>query len=167
MDALPGLALLVSAAYPIYVAWGILNTMSEESTTPDLVELARRSLEAANHRDFDAMLSFWSPDPVWDVSPMGLGVYEGPAAIRGFFEDWIGAYEEWEIEPEEILDLGNGVVLAVLLQSARPAGSDGHVRLRYAAVSLWIEGLVERTTNYLDIDEARAAAERLAESRGR
>ena len=64
--------------------------MPEESTTPDLVELARRSLEAANHRDFAAMMSFWGHDPVWDLSPMGLGVYEGPLAIRGFFEDWIG-----------------------------------------------------------------------------
>jgi len=36
------------------------------------------------------------------------------AAIRGFLEDWLGAYEEYEIEAEEILDLGNGVVLFVI-----------------------------------------------------
>lgn len=139
--------------------------MTEESTTPDLVELTRRSLDAAKHRDFDAMLSFWGSDPVWDVSPMGLGIYEGAVAIRGFFEDWIGAYEEWDIEPEEVLDLGNGVVLAVFLQNARPVGSNGRVRLRYAAVSVWREGVTVRTTNYSDIDETRAAAERLAETR--
>jgi hypothetical protein len=33
-------------------------------------------------------------------------------------------------------------------------------------VVTWIDGLIERTTNYFDIDEARAAAERLAEERG-
>jgi hypothetical protein len=54
----------------------------------------------------------------------------------------------------------------VFLQNARPAGSNGHVRLRYAAVSVWREGVIVRTTNYSDIDEARAAAERLAETRG-
>jgi hypothetical protein len=33
-------------------------------------------------------------------------------AIRGFWEDWLGAYEEYEMTPEEILDLGTGVVLS-------------------------------------------------------
>ena len=42
----------------------------------------------------------------------------------------------------------------------------GDVRLRYAAVTAWVEGAVARDTNYTDIDEARAAAERLAQSRG-
>jgi hypothetical protein len=40
------------------------------------------------------------------------------------------------------------------------------VRLRYAAVAVWGAGMVERVTNYSDIEAARAAAERLAESRG-
>jgi hypothetical protein len=34
--------------------------MSKESTTPDVVELTRRSLEAANRRDVDAILSFFA-----------------------------------------------------------------------------------------------------------
>jgi hypothetical protein len=33
-------------------------------------------------------------------------------------------------------------------------------------VALTVEGLIERVTAYGDIDEARAAAERLAEERG-
>ncbi len=36
----------------------------------------------------------------------------------------------------------------------------------YAAVSVWADGLAMRVTNHTDIDEARAAAERLAEERG-
>ncbi len=40
---------------------------------------------------------------------MGLGVYEGVAAIRGFFEDWIGSYDEIELGGEELLDLGSGI----------------------------------------------------------
>jgi hypothetical protein len=97
---------------------------------------------------------------------MGLGMYEGLPAIRDFWEDWVGAYEEWGAEPEEILDLGSGVTLAVVIQKGRPAGSSGDVHLRYAAVAVWVDGLIVRITNYGEIDEARAAAERLAESRG-
>jgi ketosteroid isomerase-like protein len=139
--------------------------MSEESTTPDLVGLTRRNFEAANRRDFDAALSFYAPDAVWDTSPMGLGTHEGLATIRGFFEDWIDAYDEFEVEPEEILDLGNGVVFVVICQHARLVGSTGHVQQREAWVSLWADGAFLRTTTYPNIDEARAAAERLAESR--
>ena len=40
------------------------------------------------------------------------------------------------------------------------------VQLRYAAVNVWEDGRIERITNYSDIDEGRAVAERLAEERG-
>jgi hypothetical protein len=82
--------------------------MSEESTTPDLVELMRRACEAGNRHDWDVM-SLWGPAPVL-VAEDGF-TFEGRATICGFFEDWVGAYEEFEIEAEEILDLGNGVTL--------------------------------------------------------
>jgi ketosteroid isomerase-like protein len=139
--------------------------MPEESTTPDLVDLTHRSFELGTRRDFDALVGLWHPDYVWDLSPMGLGVYEGRAAIRAFFEDWLASYDEFEAELEEIHELGNGVVLAVVSQNARPVGSSGHVHFRYAAVGVWDAGLVVLTTNYFDIDAARAAAERLAEER--
>jgi ketosteroid isomerase-like protein len=100
------------------------------------------------------------------MSPIGLGVCEGLAAIRGFWEDWAATYEEWKAEPEEIFDLGGGVTLAVVIQKGRFAGSSGDVRTRYASVAVWAQGLIASTTNYGDPDDARAAAERLAESRG-
>jgi ketosteroid isomerase-like protein len=140
--------------------------MPEESTTPDLVELQKRLTEVANRRDLDSILAFYAPDGVWDMSPMGMGVFEGQAAARGFLEDWFASYEEYEFEAEEILDLGNGVGFRVLIQKGRPVGSSGEVELRYAAVAVWEDGKIVRMTNYNDLDEARAAAERLAQERG-
>jgi hypothetical protein len=140
--------------------------MSEESTAPDLLERTRRAYQYASDRNWDALLSFYGPGSVWDMSPMGLGTYKGPAATRGFFEEWTGSYEEYEIEPEEILDLGSGVIFSVVRQSARLAGSTGYVSLHYAGVFVWKEGVVARLTNYGDIDEARTAAQQLAQSRG-
>jgi ketosteroid isomerase-like protein len=140
--------------------------MSEESTTPDLVELVRGAVAAANSRDFDAMVSLYALDAVWDMSRIGLGVHEGRAAIRRFFEDWFDTFEKWAMETETILDLGNGVVYTVNDQQARLAGSSGAVRMRDAWVCDVVEGEVVRLTVYPDIDEARAAAERLAEERG-
>ena len=63
---------------------------------------------------------------------------------------------------DEVRDLGNGVTFGLLLMRGRPARSSGLVELRYAGVSAWTDGLIEQVTTYLDMDEARAAAERLA-----
>jgi ketosteroid isomerase-like protein len=139
--------------------------MSEESTTPDLVELTRRQFEAVNRRDLDAVMSLCPPDGVYDTAH-GLGTFEGPVAIRGFLEEWWGAFEELRFELEEVMDLGNGVVFAVVCQDARPAGSAGYVRAREAYVFEWVEGMCARVMTYGAIDEGRAAAQRLAESRG-
>ena len=140
----------------------------EESATPDLMELGRRANEAANRRDFGASVSFFGPDAVWDLSLVGLGTYEGIAAIRGFFEDWIGTYEEYEVSEEEMVELGGGVTFVVQRQRARPRGSSAEVTLRYGQVNVWDDGLVVRSTLYpeADIIEARAAAQRLAQERG-
>jgi ketosteroid isomerase-like protein len=142
--------------------------MSEESTTPDLLELGRRSNEAANRFDFDASLSVFEADVVWDLSPIGLGTYEGIAAIRGLFEDWIGTYEEYEVSEEESVELGGGVTFLVQRPRARLKGSSGDVTVRYGQVNVWDDGLLVRSTFYLeaDIDEARATAARLAQERG-
>jgi ketosteroid isomerase-like protein len=139
--------------------------MSEQSTTPDLVELTRALLEVANRHDLDAMLSFYAPNAIWESPPLGAS-FKGVDAIRGFYEDWLSAYEELEFELEEILDLGHGVIFAVARQSARPVGSIGRVRARPVFISERAEGMVVRVTVYYDIDEARASAERLAELRG-
>ena len=139
--------------------------MSEESTTPDLVELTRHLYDAANSGDFDAMTSFFAPDAAW-VTDEGIGTFEGVAAIRRFVEDWQGSYEQYEAEVKEVLDLGRGVTFAVSVQKGRLVGSSRDVQIRFAAVYTWAGGMIVRMTSYSEIDKARAAAERLAEERG-
>jgi ketosteroid isomerase-like protein len=139
--------------------------MSEELTTPSLVELTRQVFEAGNRSELDLVVSFYDLNASFDVSPMGLGTFRGRAAIRAFLEDWFSAYERYHVEVEEIVELASGVTLSIVAQKGRLAGSDGVVDLRYAAVAVWRAGRVVLTTNYADIDEARAAAQRLAEVR--
>jgi len=136
--------------------------MSQENA----VELTRRQFDAVNRRDLDAVMSRFPPDGVYDTSPDGLIVYEGPAAIRAFIDEWWGAFEELELEPEEILDLDHGIVFALVRQTARPANSTGRIQRREVYVLEWVGDMIGRTTVYTDIDEGRAAAERLAAERG-
>ena len=139
--------------------------MSAESTTPELAELMRQAFDAGNRHDLDALMRFFSADAVVDMSDMALGTFEGPAAIRGFLEDWWGTWGDHLVEAEEMVDLGHGVVFTHTREAGRLMGSDGQVEQHRGWVFVWVDGMVERFTAYLDPDEARAAAERLAASR--
>ncbi len=138
--------------------------MTEESTTPDPVELIRSAFEAANRRDVDVVASAFAEDATFDGRALG-DRFEGRAAIRSFIEGWFDTYEGLEYGLEEVRDLGNGVVFAVVVQDGRPAASAGHVRQREGWVFVWVRGLVARLT-VLEVDEARAVAERLAQEQG-
>ena len=135
--------------------------MSKESTTPDLVELVRMQVEALDRGDLDGVMSSVAEDAVLDGR---TDTIEGRAAIRGFLDEWFGAYEELDFELEEITQLGGGVVCAAVIQIGRLVGSDGHIRQREGWVYVCVGGLIARLTTS-EVDEARAAAERLAEER--
>jgi ketosteroid isomerase-like protein len=96
----------------------------------------------------------------------GIGTFEGAAAIRGFYEDAASSLDDFHVQTEEIIELGNGVTFAVVLITGHPFGSSGEVQMRFGSVASWTEAVIERQTGDMDIDEARAAAERLAEERG-
>ena len=50
---------------------------------------------AFSRGDFlDAQMSVYVPDAVLDMSARGLGVFEGLAAIRGFWEDYYRSFED-------------------------------------------------------------------------
>ena len=140
--------------------------MSEESTTPDLVEHVRVIFAATPRRDWDIILAFYAPDAVWESAAMGIGRFEGHTAIRGVWEDFTGVYEDLQVDLDEGRDLGNGIVLAVFTMRGRFVGSDGEVRERGAWVYEWVDDRIVRVLDYRDPDEGRAAAERLAEERG-
>jgi ketosteroid isomerase-like protein len=141
--------------------------MSRESTTPDLVALTRTFYERM-HRDWDldALAGFFAPDAVWDLSGVGLVNCEGWAAIRVFLEEWWSNWEDHDHKIEEILDLGHGGVFVAHWEDGRPIGTWGRVQARRGNLFEWAQGKIVQITSYTDINEARAAAERLAGSRG-
>jgi ketosteroid isomerase-like protein len=139
--------------------------MPEKSATPNLVERWRQAAGAASRGDLDAAMDIFASEAVWEVLPLGIS-HKGAPAIRSFLEDWLGSYENYEDNHEEGLDLGHGVLFVVSRPDAGPRGSRGRVQERWSFTVLWVAGMVMRVTGRTDIDEARAAAKRLAESRG-
>jgi ketosteroid isomerase-like protein len=137
--------------------------MSEESTTPDLVEKVRAILEAADRAEFDRILAFYADDAVWVMATQS---FKGVDAIRSHWEEWYENYADVRFGPPKIVDVGNGVVLAVVRHGGRPGGGVAELSQEVAFVYEWSDGLIVRVTASFDIDEARAAAERLAQERG-
>jgi ketosteroid isomerase-like protein len=137
------------------------------SETPDPLEVARRLAEAYNRRDVDSIVSMYSADAVWDMSELGAGVLHGHDAIRRFLEGWLGSYDEFDFALEEADELGNGVAWAVVRPRGRPRGGNRFDEFRYGNCAVSEDGLIVRMVFSIDIDEGRAAAERLAQERGR
>jgi ketosteroid isomerase-like protein len=135
--------------------------MSEEPTTSDPVELVRRQFAALARGDLDGVMSTVAEDGILDGR---ADLIEGRAAIRDFIAEWSEAYDELAYELEEVSHLGGGVVFAVVVQDGRLVGSDGHIRQREGWVYVCEGGSIARLTTS-EVDEARAAAERLAEER--
>jgi hypothetical protein len=104
------------------------------------------------------------PDAVWISPELGL-VFEGVEAIRGFWEDWYGGYEDFHVGPPDIYDVGNGVVMAVIRQGGRLGTGSGNLSEDLALIYEWSNGLVVRVTMTRG-EAGRSAAKRLAEERG-
>ena len=138
---------------------------SEESTTPDRVAVVTRLFEAADRGDWGAVVAPYAADVIWE-SEDGITSAKGAQAVRAFWEGWAGTFEDFGIEVESVVDLGGGVVYAVYRQKGRMAGSSALVTASGVLVYEWQDGTIVRVFACADGDEARAAAERLAEERG-
>jgi len=140
--------------------------MTEQPTTPDLAEI-RRWAEADSYEEFAAFIErYYAADAVWDMGDVGLGPFGGLAAILVFLKEYWSMWEEHHHYLEDTVYLGHGVGYAVIREDGRMKGSDAPVEARNAWVSIWDHGKVVRNTLYTDVDQARAAAERLAQERG-
>jgi ketosteroid isomerase-like protein len=135
--------------------------MPEESMT-DPVELVRHLLDAASSTDGYVFVRFFVPDAVFQT---GVGRFEGRDAIRDYVQDFNSSYDEQSFAPDEVHALGNGVAWFSAVATGRLRGTSADVHLRFAVVITHAGGVVSQWTDYVSIDEARAAAERLARQR--
>jgi len=110
------------------------------------------------------VVSSYAPDVLWE-SEDGITSADGGAAVRGLWEEWSGTFEDFMIDVESVVDLGNGVVYAVYREQGRIAGGNALLVQHGALVYEWANGMITRVMARADTDEARAAAQRLAESR--
>ena len=97
--------------------------------------------------------SITTDDFVWDMSNFQgwpeQPLYKGAEGARRFLEEWSGAWDDWELELEELHDAGDRVV-AVMHQRGRSRQGGLEVDMRFAQVWTVRDGLRSRMEMYDD-----------------
>jgi ketosteroid isomerase-like protein len=124
--------------------------MSDEN-----VGIVRRAYEAFAVGDLAEVLRTFSPDVVSYTAPPlpDAAEYHGHDGVLKWMTNWIEAFDDFVMEAEEYIDLGDRVVAGVR-QSATGAGSGVPVENRFWLLHVLRDGRVFR----IGIYATRAAA---------
>jgi ketosteroid isomerase-like protein len=129
--------------------------MSQEN-----VETARRLYEVWEDRDYAAREHMVHSNLVVDVSRniFNPGIHHGVDGFRKLVEETDEMWDEFKVEPQEFIDLGDTVVVASLV-SGKGRGSGVEVEMPLFAVIEFRDGKVARLIGGLrDRAEALEAA---------
>jgi ketosteroid isomerase-like protein len=101
------------------------------------------------------------PDFVWDTTTFRGGLAGatcvGVDEANKWLADWLGAFEAWSIDVEEVFDAGDQVV-TVVRQHGEAKHHGPPVEMRFAQVWTFRDGLIVRMDMYADREEALEAA---------
>ena len=124
------------------------------------VERVREGYEAFNRGDLDVAVGDMDPDIEWHVMgdlPEGE-TYRGHEGVRRFWETWQEAFEDFHVEPEELIDAGDKVVVVIKV-SGRGRGSGAQVETpSFPQVWTLRDGRPVRVEMYRSRSEALRAA---------
>jgi ketosteroid isomerase-like protein len=94
--------------------------MSQEN-----IDLVKRSIAAYNRPDFEALREVTHADAQLDWSEsrgLEAGIYQGITEVLGFYENFLGTFEEVDLEPDRFIESGDSVVVP---NTAHIRGRDG------------------------------------------
>ena len=127
--------------------------MSEEN-----VEIVRRSFDAFIRGDYDEAMSMLDPEIEYELTHFPDGkVYYGHDGVREAFRMWMGAWDDYRQELDELVDAGESEVIAVVRESGRGKGSG--IEMERPTVGLWTlrDGKAVRV-RFFDSKEAALAS---------
>jgi len=122
------------------------------------VETVRAMYDAFNGRDPDAALSHFHPDVVIDATHRVDGrIGHGREELIAIVSEWLGAWDEWHEEIEEMRAMGERV-LVLSTQRGLGKGSGIAWENRFAMLFEVADDRITRWTVYDDVGEALSAA---------
>lgn len=97
------------------------------------VEVVRSMYEAFHGGDGERALAYYDPEVVVDATiRVDGGTGHGREELAAIIGSWVGSFEEWNEEIEEIRDLGGGRVYVLATQRGRGAGAGIELEHRYS-----------------------------------
>lgn len=117
--------------------------------------------EDVRQRLSDATLSeYFDPGVEWlpaAQSPLAAGTYRGYEGVRGFWAEFLSAWDEYEIEPVEFVDRGDQVAV-VMRMKVRTHGM--LIDQLWSSLSTLRDGKVVRVQGFNNRDGALDAAKK-------
>ena len=130
--------------------------MSEEN-----VERLRDAYAAWNRGDSEAFLPDLHPQVEFHQAAgfPGMGVYRGPKAVSSAFKDLVEAFADFKAEPEDIIEMEDGRLLAMVRLMGHGRGSGAPFEVSGAHLfTIAPDGRLLRFEAYFDRSEALEAA---------
>ena len=119
-------------------------------------------LEAWARDGLDAFADHWANDIEWRATEGAIddrGPLHGKDACRAYLRDWLDTFDDFKVEPVELIDAGDERVVAALRYSGRAKQSGANVPATHFAVVYVIrDGKIARGREYATRDQALQAA---------
>jgi ketosteroid isomerase-like protein len=116
--------------------------MSRENVAAPLLN----AIEAFNEGGVEATLPYLHPEIEWRAPPEWLEdrVYEGHEGIRRLGGHWRQLFDEYQLEVERVMELGEGRVVLLLHQLGKISGSADRIEAPVGYVAEISDGVVTR-----------------------
>jgi ketosteroid isomerase-like protein len=114
------------------------------------VEIVRRFLKV----DVDEALTYADPGIVWN--PIEELATHGHDAVRASLARWKAEWDDYQLMPEEFMDMGDRVVVTVRLRG-RGRGSGVEIDARFYDVYTLRDGKIVRMDQFVERSEALEA----------
>ena len=101
----------------------------------------RRGYEALNRKDLSDVFGLIGADFAWESGNGERG--RGAESFERFLRSWLDSFQEFRIEPEEVIERGEHLV-AIVRQTGRGRASCVEVAIRIAHVWTISDGRAER-----------------------
>jgi ketosteroid isomerase-like protein len=127
------------------------------------IAVIREQYEATNRRDFARVMDLYAEDVVLivprDEGTQNPGTYEGKDAVGEWFGDWFRTFAPgYHFEPEELRDLGGGLILLYATHGGKGRLSGAEVRSDNTYLYRVRDGKVSRVGFFKTREDALEAA---------
>jgi ketosteroid isomerase-like protein len=130
--------------------------MSQEN-----IEIVQEALNAFGRNGVDGMAEYWTDDIDHRAVEGAIddwGPIHGKDAMHAYAQDWLETFDDFKIEPVELIDAGADRVLAVLRAEGRAKLSGVETNMSYAVVYGIRDRKIAWGREYLTREEALEAA---------